>query len=232
MKRQLPSVLCRRLIITVLAGTSVFASEPTPRPDPARLAGEIAAFEKREPVKGGIVFTGSSSIRLWSRLKEDFPGLPVVNQGFGGSVANDLIVYFDTVVARHEPKVIVAYTGSNDIDKQLTVDEAFGDYTRFLNMAHERFPETRVIVTSVKVAPVRAGEIPGVHALNDKLESWCGDKPWVRFLECTRYLEDQNGKPIESLFRADQLHLNPVGYAHWLIALDPVLREEWGKSGG
>jgi hypothetical protein len=38
------------------------------------------------PPKGGIIFTGSSSIRMWTSLKEDFPGLPVLNRGFGGSM--------------------------------------------------------------------------------------------------------------------------------------------------
>ena len=233
----MPFTICCNLMIAVLTVTMVSAAGPppalvpTPRPDPALFAGEIVALGKQEPVKGGIVFTGSSSIRLWPHLDEDFPGLPVVNQGFGGSVANDLIVYFDTVVARHEPKVIVTYTGTNDLDKKLTVDEAFEDYTKFLNMVHERFPDTRVIITSIKIAPVRAGQIPSVHALNDKLDSWCTDKNWVRFLDCTRYLADENGEPIDSMFRADQLHLSPVGYAHWLIILDPVLREEWKKAG-
>ena len=51
----------------------------------------------------------------------------------------------------------------------------------------------------------------------------------IRFLDSTEYLMDQDGQPIKSLFRDDQLHLSPVGYAHWLILLDPVIREEWAK---
>ena len=221
----------RFVLICLCVGVSLLpAQEATPRPDPGIHAREIAAFAKRKPVTGGIVFTGSSSIRLWPHMADDFPGLPVVNQGFGGSVANDLIVYFDTVVARHEPKVIVTYTGSNDLNFNLTVNEAFADYTRFLTMAHERFPEARAIVTSVKIAPARADQVPKVAALNNLLEKWCGDKEWARFIDCTRYLEDGNGQPDESLFRKDRLHLNPVGYAHWLILLDPVVREEWNRT--
>ncbi|MEI7464509.1 MAG: hypothetical protein WCJ87_04120 [Burkholderiales bacterium] len=98
----------------------------------------MAVFAKQEPQKGGIVFTGSSSIREWDTLKEDFPGLPVLNRGFGGSVANDLIVHVDTVVLRHEPKVLVTYTGSNDLTARLTVQESFEDDTKFLDLVRER----------------------------------------------------------------------------------------------
>lgn len=224
------SNLLRHLLIISLGTSCALALEPTPRPDPQRFAGEISAFAKQEPEKGGIVFTGSSSIRLWKSLKEDFPGLPVVNRGFGGAVSNDLVAYFDTVVARHEPKLIVAYSGGNDIDKHLTVQEALDDYARFLSMAHERFPKARVILNSVKIAPTRALQIPQVKELNQRLQAWATGKDWLRFLDSTNYLADSQGQPVPAYYVGDNLHLNAVGYARWQEILDPVLREEWAKA--
>src|SRR2546426_7541867 len=50
---------------------------------------EISAFEKTNrtnpPPKGGQVFIGSSTIRMWSTLAQDFPNHKVINRGFGGS---------------------------------------------------------------------------------------------------------------------------------------------------
>lgn len=220
--------LHRRLLIFSLGISSALALEPTPRPDPARFAGEIAAFAEQEPKKGGIVFTGSSSIRLWKTLKEDFPDLPIINRGFGGAVSNDLVVYFDTIVARHEPKLIVAYSG-NDVARKLTVQEALDDITRFLNMTHERFPKARVILNSVKIAPKRALQTPQVKELNERLQAWSADKDWLRFLDSTSYLADAQGQPVPDYFVGDHLHLNAAGYAKWQAILDPVLREEWAK---
>lgn len=217
------------VLLAAASAQSPSLAVPTLRPNPARFAGEIEAFAKQEPEKGGIVFTGSSSIRLWSRLKEDFAGLPVVNRGFGGSVANDLIVNFETVVARHEPKMIVTYTGGNDINENLTVQEAFEDYTKFLGMAHERFPEAKVILTSVKVCPQRVLQTARVHELNKLLQEWCANKPWVRYVDCTSYLCDAEDKPIASFFVADHIHLNQAGYAEWLAILLPVVKEEWDE---
>ncbi len=221
--------LLRHLLILSMGASAAVASEPTPRPDPARFAGEIAAFAQQDADKGGIVFAGSSSIRLWPHLKEDFPGLPVLNRGFGGCVANDLVVYFDTVVARHEPKLLVTYAGGNDLNEKLTVDEAFADYTKFLNLTHERFPKTRVILTSVKIAPRRALEIPQVHKLNLRLQAWTNGKDWLRYIDATSYLADSQDQPIGAYFRDDNLHLNDAGYAKWQAILAPVLREEWEK---
>ena len=223
------SAIFRCLLLIMIAACSACTLQPTPRPDPRRFAGEIAAFARKEPEKGGIVFVGSSSIRLWSPLKKDFPGLPVVNRGFGGCVANDMVVYFETVVARHEPKLIVTYAGGNDIDDKLTVAEAFADYTKFLSMTNDRFPQARVIVNSVKIAPSRAAQVPKVNDLNRCLEAWCAGKEWVRFLESSSYLADASDQPIPAFFREDMLHLNSDGYAKWKAILEPVVREEWAK---
>lgn len=226
------SIFLRSLLVLALGIQGALAQHTTQRPDPGRFAGEIAAFARQEPEKGGIVFTGSSSIRLWTSLKPDFSGLPVVNRGFGGCVANDMIVYFDTIVARHEPKILVTYCGGNDIEEKLTVQEAFDDYTRFLTLAHERLPKTHVILTSVKIAPRRAHQIPQVRELNQRLEAWCAGKDWLRFLDCTSYLADSTDQPIPGYYVADQLHLSPEGYAKWHAVLDPVLRKEWEKVKG
>lgn len=210
-------------------GLSLAAAESTPRPKPERFAKDIAKFAAEEAVKGGVVFTGSSSIRLWTELKKDFPDLPVLNRGFGGSVANDLIVYADTVVFRHEPKILVTYTGSNDLNAKLTVQEALADYTKFLNLVHEKLPNTKVILTSVKIGEKRLKQIPQVKELNRLLQAWSKERDWVRFVDCTSYLADAKGHPIREYYRDDLLHLSAKGYAEWRKILDPILHEEWAK---
>lgn len=214
-------------LLTFVLSTVLQAETPRPKPD--RFAKDIKVFADQEAEKGGIVFTGSSSIRRWTTLKEDFPGLPVLNRGFGGSVANDLIVHAGTVVFRHEPKVLVVYTGSNDLNAKLTVQEAFEDYTKFLNLVHERLPDTRVVLNAVKISIKRLTQIPQVHELNQKLEAWARDKTWARYVDSCSYLADEKGQPIRDYYVDDLLHLSPSGYAKWTGILGPVLAEEWAK---
>ncbi|CAN5871199.1 SGNH/GDSL hydrolase family protein [soil metagenome] len=225
------SICC--LLATFLVAGSVHSQEAVnKRPDPKRFIKEIEKFEELDksapPTKGGIVFTGSSSIRLW-KTTEAFPDLPVLNRGFGGSVANDLIVYFDTVVTPYEPKVLVLYTGSNDLNANLTVEEVVADYTKFLGMVHDKFPITKVIVNSVKTSIKRWDQYESVKQLNVALESWSKGKDWIVWVEATSHLLGSDGKPRPEIFREDKLHLNDTGYAEWNAIISPYLHEEWAK---
>src|SRR5688500_17320352 len=57
--------------------------------DSSRWELDIQAFEREDAVvrrrPGSVVFVGSSSIRLWQSLDTDFPGVAIINRGFGGS---------------------------------------------------------------------------------------------------------------------------------------------------
>ena len=60
-----------------------------------------AADATNPPPVGGVVFVGSSSIRYWTTLAEDFPGIPTINRGFGGSTAWEVDAYFARIVPRY-----------------------------------------------------------------------------------------------------------------------------------
>src|SRR5579859_3047551 len=86
-------LLCQILVSLVCfccsPGVAQLPANSVAQQDSRKWEKDIAAFEASDrtnpPPKDCIVFVGSSSIRFWSSLKEDFPGLPVVNRGFGGS---------------------------------------------------------------------------------------------------------------------------------------------------
>lgn len=227
------------LALTLLAGCS-FAQ--TKRPDPKRFTKEIEKFDAADaakpPAKGGIVFTGSSSVRMW-KVNEAFPDLPVLNRGFGGSVSNDLLIYGEKVVFRYEPKILVVYTGGNDLHGSpkakpplpgLPPQEVLADYTKFLTLVHERLPQTRVLVHAVRTGPVRLAELPRAEEFNALLKAWCADKPWIRWFDVPATLVKEGNAPrSEGLYLKDRLHLNPEGYKLWNDDFGPALREEWAK---
>jgi hypothetical protein len=71
-------------------------------PPVSPFAEEFRAFalaEARAPLpRDPVLFYGSSSIRLWDKLAEDFRGLAVVNRGFGGSTLAECVQEMDRLV--------------------------------------------------------------------------------------------------------------------------------------
>ena len=84
-------------------------------PDPTRFLTELSSFIDEEPLTSGVIFVGSSSVRLWSSLAEDFPEYATYNRGFGGSTFPDLLYFHDDLIAKHQPDAVVIYEGDNDV---------------------------------------------------------------------------------------------------------------------
>src|SRR5690606_19324238 len=83
-----------------------------------RFENEIAAFEQQDrqdfPLKGGIVFTGSSSIRMWNDLKDRFAGYHIISLGFQGCVHSYVTYYVSCIVYPYRPSYVFVYAGDKD----------------------------------------------------------------------------------------------------------------------
>src|SRR4051812_30037494 len=130
--------------------------------DYARWEKEVAAYEaadvKSPPPKGGILFIGSSTIRLWKTLAEDYPDLKVINRGFGGTEIVDSTHFADRLIFPHEPRQIFLRAGGNDIHAGRTPKEVAHDFSEFVRVVHARLPKTEILYIGVSPAPARWGE--------------------------------------------------------------------------
>ena len=91
---------------------------------------EVTSLENRriEFSQRPIIFYGSSSIRRWKTLSQDFIGYPVVNCGFGGSRLIDCVRYVSRLVLRLKPAAVVLYAGDNDLAQGALPDQAFASF--------------------------------------------------------------------------------------------------------
>ena len=139
---------CAVVVFCVLACSATAAHGQAVAADPARWEADIAAFEAQDrlspPPTGGIVFTGSSSIRLWTTLATDFTGLPVINRGFGGSQVPDVTAFLDRIVTKHRPRMVVIYCGGNDINAGRSAAEVVADIRSLVGAIHATLPATRI----------------------------------------------------------------------------------------
>merc|ERR1719203_682299 len=82
----------------------------------------------------GICFIGSSTWRFWGvdDLRSDMAPLPVYNMGFGGSRMEDVLAMADDLVLRWKPKLIVYYTGVNNINQGDKPDDVVAGFNEFV----------------------------------------------------------------------------------------------------
>ena len=193
-----------------------------------RSEAEIRAFEASDraapPPTGGIVFLGSSSIRLWPSLATDFPGLPVLNRGFGGSTLPEATHYLSRVVLPHRPRTIVLYEGDNDLTFDWGPQQVAADYSRFVRMVRGALPGTRIVFISVKPSPSRWRLVDQQRELNRLVREIAARDTLQTFVDVFTPMLGANGRPRPELFLADSLHMTPAGYAVWREQLAPHLR--------
>lgn len=111
----------------------------------------IQSFENKDkktpPPKNAVLFVGSSSIRMWD-LPKYFPGLKVINRGFGGSQVADSVQYMSRIITPHIPQVVVLYAGDNDIAAGKSPETVFSDFKKFADSLRRDLPEARLIYIS------------------------------------------------------------------------------------
>ena len=175
------------------------------------------------PPRDGVLFIGSSSIRLWTTLAKDFPGVPVINRGFGGSMIVDSTRYVDRIVVPYRPKLVVMYAGDNDIEAGHTSQQVIDDFKAFVARVHRNLPVAVVAFVSIKPSVARAALWPRMRDANEGIARWASTQDTVRYVDIATDMLDASGRPRPELLREDGLHLSPAGYAIWTGRLQPLL---------
>lgn len=204
---------------------------PVPPPDaaPTQWEESIAAFaaadREHAPPPGGIVFVGSSSIRLWDNLETYFSAPPVIiKRGLGGSKLSDCARYLNRLVLPYKPHLVLVYAGDNDLAEGKSPQEVLRSFTSFVQTIHKELPATRIGYISIKPSPARAALIPQMRETNQLILQYTSHEKNLEFIDVFTAMLDSRGQPRPELFRADALHLNAEGYALWKTIIGPYVR--------
>jgi len=180
---------------------------------------DIAAFEASDrtnpPPKTPIVFVGSSSIRLWKTLAQDFPKHHVINRGFGGSQISDSVQHADRIVIPYKPRLVVMYAGGNDIHGGKSPETVFNDFKAFVDKVHKALPRTRIAYISIAPNPARWAEVDRVRAANKLISDYTRKQRRTEFIDVFPHMLGPDGLPKPDIYVADKLHMNERGYALW-----------------
>lgn len=216
------------LLCALLTGCAATHRIAEPLPDNRPFAKEINAFTAADatnpPPRSAILFVGSSSIRLWKTLAQDFPDLRVVNRGFGGSQIIDSVNYADRVILPHKPRHIVLYAGGNDINAKKTPQQVFADFQAFVAKIHAELPRTRISYISIAPNPARWTQVNNVREANRLIEEYTRHDSRLGFINVFPHMLGSDGQPLPDIYVADRLHMNPKGYEIWKGIVGPHLR--------
>jgi lysophospholipase L1-like esterase len=231
--RRLPfaTVLLVCVLVPRTGQAQAAAAPAPPKLDLAQWEADIRAFEEADrqtkPPRDGVLLVGSSSMRFWTSAAEDFPGLPVLNRGFGGSQVREVTAFADRIVIPYRPRVILFYCGTNDVFGGRAVSAVVTDTEAFIRKVQAALPATRVIYISVAPNPARWRLKDAWLELNARMKAFAATDPRVTFVDVWSAMLDAAGQPRPELFVEDRLHMNDRGYAIWARLLRPVVEREF-----
>lgn len=216
------------LAVLIVSGIISTLGQSAPYTREKEWANEINAFAeidaKQTPPEKAVLFTGSSSMRLWKTLREDFPDLKVINRGFGGSHFEDLNFFAPRIVLPYKPSKIVVYSGENDIEAGQSAENVLGDFKEFVAWRDKNLPGTPIIYVSLKPSILRWGKWPEMSKANNLIREEAKKHKRVTFADLASKMLGTDGKPLPDIFLADNLHMNARGYAIWRENLGPLLK--------
>jgi lysophospholipase L1-like esterase len=197
------------------------AIEPSSRFDDA-MAAFAAEDAQAMPPPCAHLFVGSSSIRFWRSLKEDFPDRQVINRGFGGSTIAEVNWYFDKVVKPYKPRAIVFYAGENDLNAGRTPRDAALDFRIFMELKSRALGATPVWYIAAKPSKLRIDQKPLQDDLNARIRMLADQRDDLAFIDIVPAMMTPDGAPRD-IFVADDLHMTAEGYALWTPIVDAAL---------
>ena len=198
--------------------------------DPTRFEGEVRNFEEADSLRpvdpNVILFTGSSSVRMWESLAEDMDGHRVINRGFGGSTFPDLIHYADRLVYPYHPKAVFVYEGDNDIAAGASARDVLKSAKKFRKLvARNLGKDVPVVYISPKPSVARWELHEEYEKANELLEAFSDKKENTYFVDVWTPALQPNGTVRDDIFLDDNLHMTAEGYDIWEAAIEPMVEQ-------
>src|SRR5579863_4873768 len=200
---------------------------------PAQESGS-PGYRATSPEHGGIVFTGSSIFQFWTHLSDQMAPLPVLNRAIAGTVTQDMLARIGQLVLPYHPRIVVYYCGSNDISAGEDAGPIVERTKRFIQILHEKSPNTFFYYTAIQKAPEKRERWDVVEAVNREMERYSRQAVNVGYIDLNPVLFDSRNNVRTDLFLSDGLHFRPdsTAYAEFSQIVKPILTGAWQNGAG
>jgi len=230
------------LIVVVTGGTLVYFSMKMSRNEEPQWwywESQVKAVEDKyhgDYPQNAIIFAGSSFIEKWKTLPQDMAPLTVLNNGISGTKIADSVFYVDRLVVPFNPKAIVLYAGSNDINgvdgNSKTGEEVYKRVVEYFTNVHKKLPSVPIYYISIAPTPSRMDVWPEAEKANQLINQYCEDhkNEHLIFIEATTALLNEDGTIKKEIYGIDNLHFNQQGYEIWTVVINPILAKDLGQK--
>jgi phosphoserine phosphatase len=220
--------------VAAVPAERVVAAAVTPAaegPPPTKWDDEIAAYEKLDresPVEpGGIVLLGSSNIRMWNTLADDFPGMNVVNRGVGGCRLVELVEFAPRLVAAAKPRVIVVGAGTNDVNAGALTADIRTAFEQLVDTLRRDHPDATIAFLAISPTVKRWEQLDRQVEANAAIKAFIdtrGESKLV-YLDANAAFLGPEGTPAPECFLDDMQHPSTIGNARRAELLRPMLKD-------
>ena len=194
----------------------------------SRFTDEVATIQKKatanwDSTKETIVFTGSSSIRMWKDVNHRFPENQIINSGFGGSQAIDLLQYTDELILDYNPTKVFIYEGDNDISAKKKPNEIIKTINQIILKIRTKNPNTEIVLISAKPSIARLKLKAKYKRLNRKFNKLSKNDALLTFADVWKPMFEKR-KLKKDIFLSDGLHMNTKGYDIWFKVIKQYMQ--------
>ena len=172
--------------------------------------------------KETIVFTGSSSVRMWKNLEQSFPDHQILNTGFGGSQTSDLLLHLNELVLKYKPTKVFMYEGDNDISSKKKPKAIIETTSEIIRQIRNQNPTTQIILISAKPSISRWKLRGKYKRLNKKFRRLSEVDSFLSYADVWTPMLD--GRKLKTdIFISDGLHMNQKGYDIWYTVMQNLV---------
>lgn len=200
-------------------------------PPPTKWEKELAAYEQLDrdtpPEAGGVVLLGSSNIRMWNTLADDFPGMNVVNRGVGGCRLVELAEFAPRLVNAAKPRVIVIGAGTNDVNAGTSTAEIRAAFEQLVATLRRDHPEATIAFLAISPTVKRWDQLDRQVEANAAIKAVIdshGDEKLV-YVDANAAFLGPDGTPAAECFLDDMQHPSTIGNSRRAELLRPALRK-------
>ena len=163
-------------------------------------------------------------MRLWKKLEKEFPDHQIVNSGFGGSQASDLLLFIDELILSYNPKKVFIYEGDNDLWSKKRPANVLDTTAEIIRRIKANNPSTQIILIAAKPS-ISRWKIRGKYKrLNRKMERFTKKDAQLNYVDVWNPMLNKR-KLITDIFIEDGLHMNQKGYDIWYEAMKDLVNQ-------